>query len=83
VYEHFDSFIKHYSNDRAQFSTFGYDAVRQCETRTEKVPLQTFFPHVHDHVLPVYRCTSHVYTVQEQAHTLFTLKFANHQGNPK
>jgi hypothetical protein len=78
VFEHFDVFMKHYNNNRCQFSTFGHQATRHCETCTEKIALGEFFPTIPDDGQPVYKCISKVHSVQEPESTIFTIKFLNH-----
>jgi hypothetical protein len=80
VYEHFEFMLRNQHVHSCQFSSFGYHAVRQCDTMTEKVPLQRFFPNVKEMSLPVYQCTSIVQLVPEPCHSLFTVRFLNHQG---
>jgi hypothetical protein len=81
VYEHLDSFIKHYNNNRCQFSTFKHGVVRHAETHTEKVPLNLFFQKNNEtKELPVFACKSDISTKQEANASIYTFKFINQQG---
>lgn len=84
MFEHFELYMKHYSNNHCQFSTFKHNAVKQAEIRSEKVPLSEFFPQAHEaHGLPVIKCSNVVRSIQEDTAKIFTIKFVNQSGKER
>ncbi|KAI8927519.1 hypothetical protein BC831DRAFT_510815 [Entophlyctis helioformis] len=80
MFEHFDRYF--YVRERvATFSTHGHSVVPHVVTHTEQVPLSHYFPGLPDKdgPLPVYKCTSHVSGMQEQAPTLHRFRFLSQQ----
>jgi hypothetical protein len=72
LYEQIDIYWQRYEENRLQFSSFGYNLIRNCQIRPEKWSVDG---------VEVMKCISRVYARQEERSTIFTLKFLSVDGN--